>query len=136
MIQGSSMMFSRRSLPIARPSGEHMARRQNFSSSPFESSFVLWKKLIAKSARFCAGLKSGMKGALSSLFKIRGGNAYCCAAVLLRSVWKCVAAMNSTSSAQPTPNFLSGNDKRLTSSVKRDCAVENNNNNQIKQKHH
>ena len=30
--------------------------------------------------------------------------------------------MNSTSRAQPTPNFLSGNDNWLTSSVNRGCA--------------
>lgn len=122
MIQGLVMRFSSRSLPIARPFGEHIALRQNFSNSPFVSTFVLWKKLIAKRARFCARVRSGIKGTLSSLFKILGGNSICCSAVLLRFVWKCVAAMNSTSRAQPTPNFLSGNDKRLTSSVKRGWA--------------
>ena len=80
------------------------------------------KKMIAKRARFCARVKSGINGTLSSLFKILGGNAICCSAVLLRFVWKWVAAMNSTSRAQPTPNFLSGNDNRLTSSVNRGCA--------------
>ena len=116
------MRFSRRSLPMARPFGEHIALRQNLSNNPSVSTFVLWKKLIAKRARFCARVKSGINGTLSSLFKILGGNAICCSAVLLRFVWKWVAAMNSTSRAQPTPNFLSGNDNRLTSSLNRGCA--------------
>ena len=111
------MRFSRRSLPIARPFGEHIALRQNFSSNPSVSTFVLWKKLIAKRARFCAWVKSGINGTVSLLFKILGGNTICCSAVLLRFVWKCVAAMNSTSRAQPTPKSRSGNDNRLTSSV-------------------
>ena len=131
MIQGLSMRFSRRSLPIARPFGEHIALRQNFSNSPSVSTSVLWKKLIANRARFCAWVKSGIKGTLSSLFKILGGNAICCSAVLLRFVWKCVAAINSTSRAQPTPNFLSGNDNRLTSWVKRGCAEKKRKNEKI-----
>ena len=116
------MRFSSRSLPIARPFGEHIALRQNFSKSPSVSTFVVWKKLIANRARFCARVRSGIKGTLSSLLKILGGKAFCCSAVLFRFVWKCVAAMNSTSRAQPIPNCLSGDDNRLTSSVKRGWA--------------
>ena len=126
------MRFSRRSLPIARPFGEHIALRQNLSKNPSVSTFVLWKKLIVKRARFSAWVKSGIKGTLSSLFKILGGNAICCSAVLFRFVWKWVAAMNSTSRAQPTPNFRSGIDNRLSSSVNRGCAGKKRNDHQLR----
>ena len=110
--------------PTFRPCEEHIALRQTFSSHPFDTLFAVRNTFIAKITRFWARVMSQMKGAMSHVLKILCGSDACCSAVSLRLVWKCVAAMNSTSSAQPSPKFCSGSDSRPTSSLKRGSAVE------------